>query len=1113
LVVYWNCLLGNIPLLHAQVSPPISSSGLNTQISAPIFVGGKTQYNITGGTRPGGGTNLFHSFGDFNVPNNSAANFLNDSGLATSNILGRVTGGNTSNVFGTIQTTGFGNANLFLMNPAGFLFGPNATVNVGGMVTFTSADYLRLTDNDRFNAVPGTADVILTAEPVAAFGFLGSNPGAITVQGSQLSVTSGQSISLVGGSITVQSGVLDDGLTIQPARVSAPGGQIALASVASGGEILAGTLVQAPNIAGESFSAMGNIAISEGAILDVSADAAGTVRIRGGQLVVANAMVSADTVNSNGAPIAIDINSTGNVSISNVDVPALTARTTGSGDAGEIQISSNSMQATGSFLNDFIQSVIDTKTSGSGKGGSVNITTGDFQMTGDFLGITFIIDSGTIGTAGGHGGDVNITASSITMLDANVTSGSGVAQFIGDANGAAGNITLKSDSVHMSSSSFDASSTFFSDTTGSIGRAGDVTVTSRDVQIDGGFISAQGFERGGAITVNADQLVLTGNAQIVTQTNLEPGGGITISANVVELTQASTLVSNTGGDGDAGSVRVIATDHFSLLDGIDNFRPTSITTTSVGTFGSGLGHGGDVFITTPRLEMTSGARILTTAQSNGRAGNVTINSADSISISGEFLDPIGEPLFNLGNVRSSGIVTSTVGGMCSGSCGDAGHIFITTGSLDLGNGAQINSGTSSSGRGGNITITAGNTIALSGTLSTGEPVGIQSRTVGADADAGAGGNISLVAGQSVSISNDASVSASTTGPGNAGNILVKANDISLNGSGTITAASTGAGNAGTVTIQGLNSPANTFLVDGAGSGVFTNTEDIGAGGKISVDANAVTIQNGGTVSASTSGSSSSATGGDISISGGQYVQINNGASITASSSGPGNTGNIQINAGNQFAMTNSAVTTEAKQSGGGAIKITTAPNGTVQLTNSSISASVLDGTGGGGSVDIDPQFVILQNSQITANAVSGPGGNIFITTNLLLPDSTSVISASSQFGQQGTITIQSPVSPASGKINPLGQKPLITAALVNQRCAALAGGSISSFTVAGRDSLPAEPGGWLASPLALAAPSVGAGLEARGEGEDGSSLLSLRQLGPTGFLTQVFAVEPSGCQS
>ena len=51
------------------------------------------------------------------------------------NILGRVTGGNLSSIFGTIQTTGFGNANLFLMNSAGFLFGPNATVSVGGMVT------------------------------------------------------------------------------------------------------------------------------------------------------------------------------------------------------------------------------------------------------------------------------------------------------------------------------------------------------------------------------------------------------------------------------------------------------------------------------------------------------------------------------------------------------------------------------------------------------------------------------------------------------------------------------------------------------------------------------------------------------------------------------------------------------------------------------------------------------------------------------------------------------------------------------------------------------------------------------------------------------------------
>src|SRR5499433_834336 len=212
-------------LVHAAA--PITPSGLNTQVNlSQTPPAGKTQFDITGGTRPGGGPNLFHSFGQFNVPNNNIANFLNDSGLATSNILGRVTGGNISNIFGTIQTTGFGNANLFMMNPAGFLFGPNATINVGGMVAFTSADYLRLGDGKLFNAAPNpNADALLSAAPVAAFGFLGSNPGAITVQGSQFSVTPGQSISLVGGNITVQSGTLEGG-TAQPARLVAPNGKI-----------------------------------------------------------------------------------------------------------------------------------------------------------------------------------------------------------------------------------------------------------------------------------------------------------------------------------------------------------------------------------------------------------------------------------------------------------------------------------------------------------------------------------------------------------------------------------------------------------------------------------------------------------------------------------------------------------------------------------------------------------------------------------------------------------------------------------------------------------------------------------------------------------------------
>jgi large exoprotein involved in heme utilization and adhesion len=172
-------------------------------------------------------------------------------------------------------------------------------------------------------------------------------------------------------------------------------------------------------------------------------------------------------------------------------------------------------------------------------------------------------------------------------------------------------------------------------------------------------------------------------------------------------------------------------------------------------------------------------------------------------------------------------------------------------------------------------------------------------------------------------------------------------------------------------------------------------------------------------------------------------------------------------------------------------------------------------------VNIDPQFVILQNSQILAQAVQGPGGNISITTNLLLPDANSVISASSQFGVHGTVTIQSPNDPAGGKIQPLGKSPLLATSLLNQRCAALAGGEFSSFTVAGRDSLPTEPGSWLASPLALGSAGFSAGTVTEGgkqarviDPTHETTLLSLRRIAPAGFLTQTFAVDWSAsCQS
>jgi large exoprotein involved in heme utilization and adhesion len=328
----------------------------------------------------------------------------------------------------------------------------------------------------------------------------------------------------------------------------------------------------------------------------------------------------------------------------------------------------------------------------------------------------------------------------------------------------------------------------------------------------------------------------------------------------------------------------------------------------------------------------------------------------------------------------------------------------------------------------------------------------------------------------------------------------------LQNGGTLSATTSGtesSATGGTITVNAGQVQVN------SGGLLTASTTGAGSGGSISVNAGSSFSSNAGTVSST----ATQATGGDINISAGQSVTLNNGSVIAASSSGEGNAGNIQINAGQQYTSTNSSVTTEAEQASGGNIAVLAI--GLVHLTNSEINASVEGSTTTvGGNILIDPVYVILENSQILAQATQGQGGNINIFyTGALLADPSTVISASSQFGQSGTVTIQSPISPASGKIIPLGQRPLVATALLSQRCAALAGGSISSFTVAGRDSLPAEPGGWLSDPLALrmSESENGPVREADGMMSDETPLLSVRKIAPPGFLTQAFAVDASGC--
>ena len=234
-------------------------------------------------------------------------------------------------------------------------------------------------------------------------------------------------------------------------------------------------------------------------------------------------------------------------------------------------------------------------------------------------------------------------------------------------------------------------------------------------------------------------------------------------------------------------------------------------------------------------------------------------------------------------------------------------------------------------------------------------------------------------------------------------------------------------------------------------------------GNIDLSAGNILMEGGG-ISALTRGTRS---GGNVSLSAAQSVTVSDGAAISASSTGLGNAGNITINSGPRFLAQNASITTEANQASGGDIVIQAIDS--IRFINGRLSTSVLGGPDtSGGNITLDPAVVTLQNSQILAQAVQGAGGNITIIAGTFLADPTSVISASSQLGLSGAVNIQSPVSSLSGSLATLPQQPLPGQNLLRQRCAAQAGGRLSSLVIAGRDALPAEPGGWLMSPLMFA---------------------------------------------
>jgi filamentous hemagglutinin family protein len=602
------------------IAPTTGVGDLGTTMTAD----GKT-VQITGGTRPGNGENLFHSFNQFNVGLADTAQFLNTTpSLHTSNILGRVTGGNPSSIFGTIDTMSYPNANFFLMNPAGIVFGPNATLNVTGSVAFTTANYLRLAEANGSNAGIFHADTaatsLLTSASVAAFGFLSSNPSAIAVQGSTLKVQSGQSISLVGGNqgfTSTDPGTGStvsalNGVTMTGGTLSAQNGQVHIASVASQGEILAGTLDQTANIDGQSFDTLGTIQISKQSSINTSGGGGEAILIRGGRLVVDASEVSAST-----GDISFDATS---IQISNAALIATVTET--ASNAGHIilkasrDITLESAAVVGSFSQ-----------GSSGHAGNITFssTQGDVGLADSSL-VTSQADNK------GNTGHVKIDAphGDILLDGAHVfTSAQGT--------GTLGGILIEANNLFM----------------------------RNEASIVGNNFTTQVAENI-AITLEG-RLDLTGNSVVETGT---PGSAnaadLIISSRDILITEKSMLVTGTTSSGDAGRLSIF-TDNLQLTDGgrlssrslvapgteeiptgrggfisIEGFQNPGPSVTIDGpgsgifTSTEGTGAGGAINLSARSLTMTNGATITAsstgTVPNPGNAGDISINAGQSLEM-------------------------------------------------------------------------------------------------------------------------------------------------------------------------------------------------------------------------------------------------------------------------------------------------------------------------------------------------------------------------------------------------------------------------------------------------------------------------------------------------
>jgi filamentous hemagglutinin family protein len=665
-------LLSALPA-QAQIIP--DSTLNNPSIATP---NGNTVV-ITGGGRSG--SNLFHSFRAFSVPTNGTAFFNN--ALDVENIITRVTGSNVSNIDGLIRANG--SANLFLLNPNGILFGPNASLNIGGSFLATTAEQINFADGTEFSAV--NPQPVLTISVPVGLQF-GATPGPIrndsisnptfdsagdllTVDG--LRVAPGRTLALLGGPITMPGGVL----TAEAGRIEV--GSVGASSVVS----------LAPSPTGWSFGYSGvqrfqPIALSQGslggAILDASGTRGGDIHLQGQQIEL-----------TDGSAIASD--------------------TTGTDAGGTIQIDAAQLTLDG-------ESIISSTTESTGKAADIVINSDRLTLQGGSQ-----IFSSTL--ADGATGRLTINAAQVDVSDGVAVDNdwfpSGLfTQVAEGATGNGGDLAIATSRLRILGGAQINTTTF------GAGRAGNLLVQATSVAIDGSaLVNGELFTRDG-LPFPSGLFAGTG------PNSSGNGGSLTLNAERLSLRNGATLQTATFGSGDAGDLTAIASDFIEVI-GTDaaGILPTSLNAASGGITGvvtrgfrDATGRGGTLSIQTGELRIQDGGVVAVGSinpSGNARgAGNLQIQ-ANTVRLdrqsrlltetaSGNGGD-INLQVQDLLLLRRNSQISTSAGVAAAG--GNGGNITIQANSVvaapSENSDIRANAFT---GTGGNITITAEQVIGI-----------------------------------------------------------------------------------------------------------------------------------------------------------------------------------------------------------------------------------------------------------------------------------------------------------------------------------------------------------------------------------------------------------------